>query len=67
MQIRIKDEENKKLKDAVLKFRDLNTEEKTTAVQAVEALKVARSAWDWEEIGDEVGIFELETQEAVDH
>ena len=67
MQIRIKDEENKKLKDALLKFRDLNTEEKTTAVQAVEALKVARSAWDCEEIDDEVGIFELETQGAVDH
>ena len=40
MQIRIKDEENKKLKEALIKLRDLNTEEKTAAARAVKGLKV---------------------------
>ena len=46
MQIRIKDEENKKLKEALIKLRDLNTEEKTAAARAVKALKVAQDELD---------------------
>ena len=46
MQIRIKDEENKKLKEALIKLRDLNTEEKTAAARAVKGLKVAQDELD---------------------
>ena len=46
MQIRMKDEENKKLKEALIKLRDLNTEEKTAAARAVKALKVAQDELD---------------------
>jgi hypothetical protein len=35
MQLKLKDEEIKRLKDALIKMRDLNTEEKRTSHQAI--------------------------------
>ena len=41
MQVRLKDEENKKLKEALIKLRDLNMEEKTNAAQSIKQSKAA--------------------------